>query len=167
MSRWLVGSSSSRDVGLRHQQAGQGGPHPPTARQLSHRPVRVGTGEAQAGQHLGHLGLQRVPAELLELGLDLAVPDYEIVMTVGGPIELVLELPQGLGQLPQVAGAGPHMLGDRSLMDPAQVLGQIPDPSVAGFGDGAGVGLEQTGHDLQQRRLAGPVAAHKGDTATR
>lgn len=66
-----------------------------------------------------------------------------------------------------MAGAGAHMGADGSLMDLAQVLGQVPDTSVTGLGDRAGVGLQQTGHDLQQRRLARPVAAHQRDAATR
>ena len=146
---------------------GPGRPHPPTTRQLGHRPVRVGTGEAETGQDLGYFGLQGVPAELLELRLDLAVPDDEIVPAVGGPTELVLELPHGPGQFRQVARAGLHMGADGSLIDLAQILGQVPDPSIAGLDNGAGVGLEQARHYLQQSRLAGPVAAHQRDAATR
>ena len=70
MVRWLI---QYKDVRLGNEQARQSGPHAPTSREFPKWFVSVGTLETKTGQHPMGIGLGRVTAQLIEMGLCVAV----------------------------------------------------------------------------------------------
>ena len=158
------GLVQQHDVGLRHEQPGQRGPHPPAPRQLGHRAGSVVGPEAETGQHLGHRGLQPVAAQMLELGLYYAISGDQVLAVVVGLIlvarrQPVLEVGEGPGKFSQPARPGHRLLADGALGNLGQVLRQVSDACAAGLGDRACVGFHDPCEYLQQRCLARPVAA--------
>ena len=79
-------------VGVGQQQAGEGDPHPPSARHLVHRTVVVGGGEPEAGEDPVRLGLDGVAAELLEARLRLPEGGQQpLGLGTAGPGEALAE----------------------------------------------------------------------------
>ena len=156
------------DVGLGQQQSGEGHPHPPATGQLADRPV-VGIGrEAESVQDAMGLGLQGVPAQLLEARPGLAVPlEDPLVVGVVDVAESILEMVEATGQLDEMLGAGDGLLEHRALAVTLEVLREVAHAQILRAMDLTDVGLVQSDEDLEQRGLADAVAADQGSSLRR
>ena len=155
-------------VGPGHEDPGQGGPHPPPARQLRERAHPVGVGEPQPGQDPVGLGLDGVPAPLLEGRLGVAeLPQKPVMLGAAGGGDTVLELLDAPGQVNDTAGAPQRLVERRTVGRLGAVLGQVGQRQGGRAGHGAAVGPLLAGQDLQQGRLARAVAADEGHAPPR
>ena len=154
-------------VGLGQQQTTEGDPHPPTARELGDGSVDGGVLEAETGEDLVGLGLEGVAAHRLETTLDVAVVGEDLVLVGVGVAHERLELAESVRERGELTGAGQHLLHHRAGGGVDEVLREVAHDHVAGAGDRAGVGVGVADEDLDERGLAGPVAADERDAATR
>ena len=151
-------------VGLGQQEAAEGGAHPPPTGHLDQRPRGVGGREAQPGQHPVGSGLDRIAPEGLEAALRLPVGgERAVVLGPGRGGDLVVQ-PDQLPLEPLDLGApGQHLVEHGPVAPLGDLLREVADGLVLGPVHLAGVGLGDAEDDLQQRRLAGAVAADQRD----
>ena len=141
-----------QEVRLREQDGGERHAHAPAAREGRAGPVLCLGVEAEAMQDGGGAGRRRIGADIGQPRLDL------------GAAEAVRGL--GLGEK-----GGAFLVGCEHHLDQAfgparRFLRHCADPQSAGQGDVAALRGDLTLDDAEERRLAGPVAAHEPDLAT-
>ena len=124
-------------VGAHEQDAGQRDAHLPAARQRADVAVHHLLAEAQPGQHLARLALQRIAAQLLEAPLHLAVALDDVFHLVGavGIGHGGLELFQLGGDGAHRAGAVHHLGDGAAARHLAHVLAEVADGDAAIDGD--------------------------------
>jgi hypothetical protein len=143
---------------VREQDAGEFDPSSLPAGQgadgLVHHPGR----QTESGGDPGRLGLGRVPAARLELGLGARVGVHRTVGSVG---HRGLGRPQGsYGTVEAPGRQDPRGHRDRGVRR-GRVLGEVTDRP--GTGDGTGGGTPQPREGAQEGGLAGTVTADQAD----
>ena len=159
-------------VGFGEEQAGQRHAHAPTTRELADGTVAVGVLKSETGENLAGVGLEGVAAHRLVLALDLAVLGEQRVVGVGVRRSVRVgdrsfEPMEFLGQVGHLAGAGQHLFEHRTSGGVDEILRQVAEGHVLGFGDRAPIGFGIADEDLDQRRLARAVAADERDASPR
>ena len=154
-------------VGFGEQEPSQRHPHAPTTGQLAHRPLGITGSEAETREHTLRPGFERIAAELLVTAVLVAVDrqgtiaDRRVVRR-----HLMLELVDAVGERIEMLRPRHRRLEDGALRCLGKILRQVPDAEVSRPMDLARVGRMDAREDLEQRGLAGAVAAHeRGSTA--
>ena len=141
-----------QQFGLEEQHAGERHAHPPAAGELARRSRLRGGVEAEAGEDGrgaggGAVGLDRDQA-FVDLGHAVAV-----------------RVAVGLGEQGGAFCVGGQHGLDQGLVATGRFLGDMAHAGAGGEADLAAIGLDLVGDGLQQRRLAGAVAADEPDLA--
>ena len=162
MSRWLVGSSSRRTIGLVGEGPGQKDPAFQARGEQPELRILVETGPAD---HRFDSLVKMPGAGCLQPVLDLFESLQEIrVAPVGQLRRQIVVLPQHLQMsLP----AGSDDLIDRSGQSVGDVLGEEGDPRLGALDDLARIRGDIAAEHLQEGGLAGPVPAQKADPFAR
>ena len=154
-------------VGFGEQQPGQRDPHAPSTGELPHRSLAITGSEPETRKHPMCLRLERVPTELFVAAVLVAV-ERERPIADDGVVgrHLMLEFVDAMGERIEVHGARHRRLEDRAVGGFREILREVADLQISRPVDLARVRRVDAGEDLQQRRLAGAVAAHeRGSTA--
>ena len=143
-----------QQIGLREKGRGEADPHPPAAREFRTGAGLLGVVEAQPGQDARRPGWCRMGVDVGEAGMNLGN-----AVGVGGGFRFSQE-------------AGSFAIRGENLVEQAlrsvrSFLGDAAEAGAPAHGDGAAVGLQVAGDDVQQSRLAGAVSPHQADPMAR
>ena len=139
-----------QQVGLGEQRGGERHAHAPAAGEFRTGPRLVGVGKTEAGQDRGGARRGRMRAHVGEPGLDL-----------GDAVRVVRGL--GLGQQGVAFAVGRKHDLEQALRAVGRFLRQPPDAPARRQLDAAVLGREVAGDHVEQRGLAGAVAADQAD----
>jgi hypothetical protein len=158
MSRWLVGSSSSKmSASLREHHAEVQAPAL-AAGEARRRALHVGVAEAEVWAIISTLPLQRVAArEVVAIGGG----DQPREALVRAARRRVLGVAQGLAQREDLAEARQERGAHRPLGAHLVGLAVVGDLRFAAAGHGAAVGRKLAADQPQQRALARAVGSHE------
>ena len=145
-----------QQVGPGEQQAGQGDPHPPAARELLDGAGGVVVVEARGrrGRAAPRRRARSRPAARSGSGPRRR---RRAACRASGPSASARRWARSLepvGELGDVPGAGEHLVEDGAVLGGVQLLGQVADAQVLGAVHLALVGLLHADEDLEQRGLA-------------
>ena len=143
-----------QDLGLEEQHGRERDAHAPAARQRAAGALLRFLVEAEAGEDLRGARRRGVRVDVGE-----ALVDRSDAMGVMGQL--------GLGEQRRALGIGREHPVDDAFLAARRLLRDVPDAGSLRHRDGAHVGGEIAADDLQQRRLAGAVAADEADLVAR
>jgi hypothetical protein len=162
-SRWFV---EEQQIRLAEQQLREREPHLPSAGERFRAPIEIRRCEAEALKNRGRLQLDAVPAADAEAILKIAIAlEHRIVFSFRnrGITEPLLEIVHLGLDGEELGERARHLFEHGAARMREAVLRKIPDGEGRRFQDGAGVGLVETGHHAQQRRLARAVRSAQSD----
>ena len=147
------GFVEQQQVGAAHERTGNIDAHPPAAGKSADRPLVLGVLESQAVHELRGARPRVIAAHLRVTRVQRA--EARAIVVFGRHRDLRLDRAQ-------LGVAVEHEL-DCRLVGGVDILRNVRHHQVAGHLEGAGVGMERTAHQLEQRGLAAAVLARNTD----
>ncbi len=141
-------------VGLEEEHGRERDAHAPAARELAAGAPLGRRVEAEAGENASRSRRGCMGADVRQAQVDVG----DTMRVVGG---------LGFGEQSATLAVSRQHPVDQALIAAGGLLGDAADAGVAGHADGAVVGMELAADQLEQRRLAGAVAADEPDLVTR